>query len=262
MNHSGCFNYSSFPKNLKLRTMMEVLFFGIVFFLAILYSSVGHGGASGYLALMALFSFSPEIMRPSALVLNIFVSSIALFSYYKNNHFRSKLLLPFILTSIPFAFFGGAITINPKAYKIILGIFLIMAIARMMYRPKEKATEIKAVNKNLAYIIGIFLGFFSGLIGIGGGIILSPIIILLKWGTIKETAAVSAAFILVNSVSGLIGQVSHGIQLAPEIGYMLAAAVFGGFIGSYMGSFKITDRALRYALSIVLIFASFKLIIL
>jgi len=240
--------------------MDEILFLGLVFLMAILYSSVGHGGASGYLALMAIFSFSPEFMRPSALVLNIFVSSIAFFSYYRNNHFRLKLLIPFIVTSVPFAFLGGIITVNPKTYKIILGIFLIIAIARMVYRPKNQVDEIKDINKTAAFAIGIFLGFFSGLIGIGGGIILSPIIILLKWGTIKQTAAASAAFILVNSISGLIGQFSQGIKLAPEIGYMLVAAILGGIIGSYMGSYKITDKALKYALSVVLTFASYKLL--
>jgi len=241
---------------------MDFLFLSLVFSLAILYSSVGHGGASGYLALMALFSFSPEFMRPSALVLNIFVSSIALFSYYRNNHFRFKLLFPFIVTSIPVAFLGGAITANPKTYKIILSLFLLIAIARMIFQPKNTENEIKIVNKYGAYVIGIFLGFFSGLIGIGGGIILSPIIILLKWGTVKQTAAVSAAFILVNSVSGLLGQVSQGIQLAPEIVYMLFAAILGGSIGAYMGSFKVTDKVLRYTLSVVLTFASIKLMFL
>ena len=241
---------------------MEILFLGMVFLMAVLYSSVGHGGASGYLALMALFSFSPEFMRPSALILNVFVSSIALFTYYRNGHFRIRLLLPFIITSVPFAFLGGLITVNPKTYKVILGIFLIIAIARMIYRPKNEKDEINYVNKYAAYIIGAFLGFLSGLIGIGGGIILSPIIILLKWGTMKETAAVSAAFILVNSIAGLSGQFSQGIQLAPELGFMLAAAISGGILGSYMGSYKISDRNLKYALSVVLTFASFKLLFL
>lgn len=241
---------------------MDFLFLILIFLLAVLYASVGHGGASGYLALMVLFNFAPEFLRPSALVLNIFVSSVALFSYFKNGHFQLKLLIPFIVTSIPVAFIGGAITANPKTYKIILSIFLLIAIARMVFQPKNSTNEIRKVNKFGAYMIGIFLGFFSGLIGIGGGIILSPIIILLKWGTVKQTAAVSAAFILVNSIAGLSGQISQGIQLAPDIGYMLAAAIAGGSIGAYMGSFKVTDTVLRYTLSAVLIFASFKLMFL
>jgi uncharacterized membrane protein YfcA len=240
--------------------MEELFFLALVFLMAVLYSSVGHGGASGYLALMALFSFPPEFLRPSALVLNVFVSSIALFSYAGNGHFRLKLLLPFIFTSVPLAFVGGMISVNPKIFKIILGIFLIVAIARMVYNPKNKDSEIQEINKPQAFAIGIVLGFLSGLIGIGGGIILSPVIILLKWANMKETAAVSAAFILVNSVAGLSGQVSQGFQLAPELGYMLAAAVLGGLLGSYMGSFKITDKAMKYALSVVLTLASYKLL--
>lgn len=241
---------------------MDFLFLILIFSLAVLYASVGHGGASGYLALMALFGFSLEFMRPSALVLNIFVSTVSLVSYYKNGHFKLKLLLPFIITSIPVAFIGGAISTNPKTYKIILGIFLVLAIARMVFQPKNSLNEIRPVHKYAAYFIGVFLGFFSGLIGIGGGIILSPIIILMKWGTVKQTAAVSAAFILVNSVAGLLGQVSQGVELAPEISYMLVVAILGGSIGAYMGSFRVSNLVLRYTLSVVLIFASFKLLFL
>lgn len=241
---------------------MDIVFLILIFALAVLYSSVGHGGASGYLALMAIFSFSPEFMRPSALVLNIFVSSISFFSYYKNGHFRLKLLMPFIVTSVPVAFIGGAITANPKTYKIILGVFLILAITRMVFQPKSEAGQIKPVKKNIAWGLGVFLGLFSGLIGIGGGIILSPILVLLKWGTIKQIAAISAAFIFVNSVSGLLGQVFQGIQFSPQILYMLVAAVLGGSMGAYMGSFRVSNVVLRYTLSVVLILASFKLLFL
>jgi hypothetical protein len=130
----------------------------------------------------------------------------------------------------------------------------------MVHQPENKAGEIREINKPFAWVIGIFLGFLSGLIGIGGGIILSPIIILLKWGTVKETAAVSAAFILVNSLAGIGGQLSQSFQLAPEIGWMMGVAILGGLIGSHIGSLKITDKALKYALSAVLTFASYKLL--
>lgn len=241
---------------------MDFLFLILLFSLAVLYASVGHGGASGYLALMALFSFAPEVMRPSALVLNVFVSSIALVSFYKNGHFKFKLLLPFIITSVPVAFIGGTIATNPSTYKIILGVFLLFAIARMVYQPKNEDNKTRPVHKFGAYLIGVFLGFFSGLIGIGGGIILSPIIILLKWGTVKQTAAVSAAFILVNSIAGLLGQFTQEVHFAPNILGMLLATVLGGSIGAYLGSFKVSNTVLRYSLSVVLIFASFKLLLL
>ncbi len=242
--------------------MADIIFFGSIFFLAILYSSVGHGGASGYLAIMAIFSFTPDFMRPTALLMNIFVSSIALFSFYRQGHFKLKLLLPFIVTSIPFAFLGGALVVNPRIYKIILGVFLILAIVRMLFRPQNKNSENKPINKPLSLFIGALLGFFSGLIGIGGGIILSPIIILFKWGNMKQTAAVSAAFILLNSISGLIGQVSNKIQFAPETFTMLIVAICGGVIGSWLGSSKATNLTLRYSLSFVLTFASLKLLFL
>jgi uncharacterized membrane protein YfcA len=242
--------------------MTDFLFFSLVFLMAVLYSSVGHGGASGYLALMALFSFPPDFMRPTALVLNIFVSSIAFYSFYRSGHFRLKLLLHFIVTSLPFSFLGGMLSINPKIYKIILGLFLLVAVARIFFRPQNKDREMKQINQPLALGIGAILGFLSGLIGIGGGIILSPILILLRWADIKQTAAVSAAFIIVNSVSGLLGQSVNSFSLAPQSTIMLVVAIAGGISGSYLGSAKASSRVLLMALSSVLVFASFKLIFL
>ncbi|MEX2427081.1 MAG: sulfite exporter TauE/SafE family protein [Bacteroidales bacterium] len=240
--------------------MTDYLFFSTVFLLALLYSSVGHGGASGYLALMAIFSFPPEFMRPTALVLNILVSSIALVAFSRNRHLNGKLLLPFVISSVPMAFLGGSISVDPKLYKIFLGLFLLAAIARMIFQPRSHSTENKSINKPLAWGIGALLGFFSGLIGIGGGIILSPVIILLKWGSMKQTAAVSAAFILVNSVSGLTGQWSAGITFAPQMGGMLIFAVLGGLLGSHLGSIKFPENMLKYSLVVVLGLASIKLL--
>ena len=242
--------------------MSDIIFFSLVFLLAVLYSSVGHGGASGYLALMALFSFPPDFMRPTALVLNIFVSSIAFYSFYRGRHFKLKLLLPFIITSLPFAFLGGMLSINPKIYKIILGIFLLIAVARMFFRPKNFDGHTKPLNQPLALGIGAVLGFLSGLIGIGGGIILSPVIILLRWADMKQTAAVSAAFILINSVSGLLGQSTNSLSLAPQSAIMLVVAIVGGVTGAYFGSIKASNKALVVALSSVLFFAGIKLIFL
>ena len=242
--------------------MSDIVFFVLVFLLAVLYSSVGHGGASGYLALMALFSFPPDFMRPTALVLNIFVSSIAFYSFYRGGHFKLKLLLPFIITSLPFAFLGGMLSINPKMYKIILGIFLLIAVARMFFSPKNFEGQTKQINQPMALGIGAVLGFLSGLIGIGGGIILSPIIILLRWADMKQTAAVSAAFILINSVSGLLGQSTNSLSLAPQSAIMLAVAIVGGVTGAYFGSIKASNKALVVALSSVLFFAGIKLIFL
>ncbi len=242
--------------------MTDILFLSGIFIIAVLYSSVGHGGASGYLAFMALLGFVPEVMRPAALVLNIFVSTIAFLSFRRNGHFRFRLLWPFILTSVPFAFLGGTIEVNVRLYKIILGVFLLAATARMLLKGKLLNDQQREINILLALVIGAVLGFFSGLIGIGGGIILSPIILLLGWGNIKQTAAVSAVFILVNSLAGLTGFMLNNPFPDMEITYMVAAGVLGGVVGSYMGSFRLTDVFLRYALAGVLVFASFKLFVL
>jgi uncharacterized membrane protein YfcA len=242
--------------------MTDILFLGGIFIIAVLYSSVGHGGASGYLAFMALMGFVPEVMRPAALILNIFVSTIAFISFTRNGHFRFKLLWPFIIASVPFAFFGGTFSIDSRIYKIILGVFLLFAVARMLIKSKNSPDAYKKINIPLALIMGSFLGFLSGLIGIGGGIILSPIIILLGWASVKQTAAVSAVFILVNSIAGLSGFILKNEMPDMQIGFMVMVGVLGGLLGSYLGSFRIKENFLRYTLAFVLLLASIKLFLL
>ena len=226
-----------------------------------MYAAVGHGGASGYLALMALFGFLPEVMKPTALLLNIFVAAISFYHYQKTGNFKIKLFVIFAIASIPFAFLGGILEVNTSLYKNILGVLLIIAIIKMLYVFGKNDVIIKNVKIWQGLAIGGAIGFFSGLIGIGGGIILSPIILIMKWGNIKEAAAVSALFIWVNSVSGMAGQLSAGVKVESDAFILVGIAIIGGFLGGYLGSKKLNNKFLRYMLAIILAIASLKLIL-
>ncbi len=228
---------------------------------AFLYASVGHGGASGYLALMAIFSFTPEVMKPTALLLNLFVAAIAFFHYYRAGYFNRKLFLSFAIASIPLAFLGGMVEVDAGIYKKILAILLIFAVAKMLNLFGKEGTLVRDVKIWQGLLVGGIIGFFSGLIGIGGGIILSPVILLLHWGKMKEAAAVSALFIWVNSAAGLAGQFSNGAELPTMSLVLVGIAVIGGFFGSYVGSKKLNNRHLRHVLAVVLMVASFKLFV-
>ncbi len=232
-----------------------------IIIVALLYSSIGHGGASGYLAIMSLFSLEPQVLRPSALLLNLFVSGIAFYQYYRNGYFRWNLFYSFAITSIPAAFFGGMISLNPNIYKKILGISLLFAVFRMIFVFRTNDSARKEVNIYLGLIFGAILGFVSGIIGVGGGIFLSPILLLFHWANMKETAAVSAIFIFVNSIAGLTGIWSAGIFFYPKIIIWVIAAILGGVLGSYWGSLKFPNMVLKYILAAVLTFASIKLLI-
>ncbi len=222
---------------------MEIVFLVCLFVVAALYASVGHGGASGYLALMALFGIAPEFMRSTSLTLNLFVSFTAFYAYHKAGHFRFKLLLPFALASVPMAYIGAQLHIEPRIYKLILGLALVIAIGRILYTPAEIESK-----KNIPFF------------GIGGGIILSPLLLLLHWANMKETAAVSAMFIFVNSVSGLAGLWQAGTAFTPDIFVWASVGFTGGILGAYSGGFKLNLVSLKYLLSVVLLIASLKLI--
>lgn len=226
---------------------------------AFLYASVGHGGASGYLALMALFHFPGDMMKQTALLLNLFVAGVAFYHYYRAGHFRRGLFVPFALGSVPAAFLGGTLSLEPMLYKKVLGVLLIFAVLRMLWQ-RSAATEIRSVQPVWALLAGVAVGFFSGLIGIGGGIILTPLILLLHWGNMKEAAAVSALFIWVNSAAGLLGQFSSGVTLVPLSGLLVLAAVLGGLAGSYVGSRRLNHRFLELFLAVVLTTAALKLL--
>lgn len=227
--------------------------------IAFFYSSVGHGGASGYLALFAIYSLDTSMMKSSALLLNMFVSSISFWQYFRQGYFRLNLFLPFAITSIPSAFIGGKIQVDALIYKRILAICLIFAVLPLLGIFGQESEKIKPVNLPLALIIGATIGFFSGLIGIGGGIILSPVILLLSWGDVKVTAGVSALFIFVNSVAGWLGNSQSDVTIYPQIYLFVLVALIGGILGAYYGSTKLNNQILRYFLAGVLIFASVKL---
>nr|WP_315174850.1 sulfite exporter TauE/SafE family protein [uncultured Flavobacterium sp.] len=228
---------------------------------AFLYSSVGHGGASGYLALMAIFAFPISVMKPSALLLNLFVSGISFFFYYKKDFFKLKLFYPFAITSVPAAFIGGMIPLENSFYKILLGIVLILAALRLFGFFNSKEKESVKINIPIAMGIGFGIGLLSGMLGIGGGIILSPILLLLGWATLKETAAISSLFIFVNSVAGLSGYFMEDKTFPTESFYLVPIAVFGGMLGAYYGSGYFSNKVLKYVLATVILLASAKLIV-
>lgn len=238
---------------------MEIAIILAIFIVAILYSSVGHGGASGYLAVMAFLAVAPEITRPTALVLNVFVASIAAFQFYRAGYFSWRTFLPFAATSIPFAFVGGMITLPTTAYKIILGIVLILAALRLAWKFTADA-ESKEPKIWIALLIGAVIGLLSGLVGVGGGIFLTPVLLLMNWSETKKAAGVSAVFILVNSISGIAGNYAQVAKLPPNVWFWIAAAVVGGIIGSMLGSKRFDSLTLRRVLAVVLLFAGVKLI--
>ncbi|QXP59363.1 sulfite exporter TauE/SafE family protein [Olleya sp. HaHaR_3_96] len=242
-----------------LQTEHLYLFLFILPIVSFLYASVGHGGASGYLALMSLFSFAPETMKPTALLLNLFVSSISFYYYFKEGHFNKNLFLSFAITSIPFAFLGGILDVDASLYKKILAVLLVFSILKMLNVFGVKNDSIKDVKLWQGLALGAIIGFFSGLIGIGGGIILTPIILLLHWGNMKTAAAVSALFIFVNSASGFAGQLTTGITLETNIFILVAVAIIGAILGSYYGSKISNNKQLKYMLAFVLAIACLKL---
>ncbi len=236
------------------------LFYALLFVIAFLYASIGHGGASGYLALMAIYNFTPEVMKPTALLLNLFVSLISFIQFYRAKHFKLKIFIPLALTSIPMAYLGGMQTLSTLVYKKLLGLLLFVPIARFLLFANTPVTENRSPNPWISLILGALIGYLSGIIGIGGGILLSPILLFLKWSDQKQTAAISALFIFVNSLSGLAGQFFQGIQFNQMMYLYVVIAFAGGACGAYFGALKFNQTFLKYILASVLLIAALKLL--
>jgi len=239
----------------------SVWFLMVIGVAAVLYSSVGHGGASGYLAAMALFGLEPSIMKPAALMMNIFVTVLVLSRACRTCHFNWRLFLPVICASMPMAFVGGAYTIDSSIYKVVVGLLLLLAVWRMFWQAKDNDVTIEHPNLWITLPVGGVLGFVSGLTGIGGGIFLSPLLLLLHWTDIKGSVSIAAAFILLNSVSGLLGYVSTGSEFPAGMPLLVAVAVIGALIGTRMSTYHLATQGLYRILGVVLIVAGFKMIL-
>jgi uncharacterized membrane protein YfcA len=225
-----------------------------------LYSSVGHGGASGYIAVLSLFGVMPGAYKPLILVINIIVASLGFIQFYRAGYFKWRLCWPFLITSIPFAFLGSQVPVEDKFYNLLLGIALILPIIRLIGAFPSAKKENRPLPLKWAIVIGAGIGFLAGVLNIGGGIFLSPVLILFAWANSKEAAASSALFIVVNSISGLMGSLDKPILLNETSYGWLIAIVVGGLVGSYVGSHRFQFKTVQYVLAAVLTVASIKLI--
>lgn len=241
--------------------MDATVLIALIAFVAFAYAMVGHGGASGYLALLALAGQAVEVMRPTALMLNLIVSAIAFLQYARGGHFRWSTFWPFAVLSVPAAWLGAQFTLDPVLYKRVLAVCLLFAVARLLGLFGKGATEERGVPLVPALLIGAVLGLVSGMIGIGGGILLSPVLMLARWADAKTTAATSALFIFVNSAAGMIGLTTTGIIAGSDMVPWLIAAVIGGLCGSWIGASRLPEVRLKQALGLVLLFASVKLML-
>jgi uncharacterized membrane protein YfcA len=226
---------------------------------AILYSSVGHAGASGYLAAMAFAGMAPATMRPTALVLNLLVASIATVRFARAGYFSWRLLWPFALGSVPFAYVGGGITLPGDWYRALVGLVLWVAAIRLWLNLTVSRQE-RQPPVIVAVLCGAGIGLLAGLTGTGGGIFLSPLLLFLRWAETRQTGGVAAAFILLNSLAGLAGNPASLSNLPADLPLWAAAVVIGGLIGAEIGSRRIGTPAFRRVLGVVLLVAGGKLI--
>jgi uncharacterized membrane protein YfcA len=236
----------------------------LIFLAAMLYSTVGHAGASGYLAVMALMGIAPAIMKPTALSLNILVAIIACTQFCRSGRFSWRLFWPLALTSIPCAYIAGGLAIPNHLYKPILGVILIYAAGYSLIRVKQKESIVDIAHPPIyqLLIIGGLLGFLSGLTGVGGGIFLSPLLLMLGWAPVNIISGISAAFILVNSTAGILGLLLHSsLQLPDGIVYWAIAAALGGSIGAKLGSKHLANSSIARLLAVVLLIAGIKMLL-
>jgi uncharacterized protein len=236
--------------------MSNTLLSILIFLIATLYASAGFGGASGYLTAMSYFKIPVNVMASTALVLNILVSTISFTNYTRAGYFRPRLLVPFLITSIPAAFMGGTIQISQQIYSTLLyAVLTYLAVRMILFRtPTESISWVpRAVPLWAALMGGAGIGLLSGMIGIGGGIFLSPLILVAQWGNSKEAAASAGGFIAINSISGLVGRMAAGTLMIGAFGlWFLPAGLVGALVGGWLGAGKLSNAGVRRALGVIL----------
>jgi len=247
---------------MELSTPAVIGISGLIFAVAVLYSSVGHGGASGYLAVLSFFALAPKSMSTTGLILNLFVAGTAFIAFYRAGHFSAPLTWPFLVTSIPAAFIGGMIHVPMQVYAVLLAGALVFAAFRLIAEFRSTPENNRAQLPKLAAALpaGAGIGLLSGLVGVGGGIFLSPLILLMNWADAKRTSATSACFILVNSLAGLAGRFMSSRLEIGVLAPFVVAAFLGGLAGSHLGANRFSGRTLRRLLGVVLLIAAYKLV--
>jgi uncharacterized protein len=239
---------------------MDVLLLACLLVVGFLYASVGHGGASGYIAVFSLFNIVMPAYKPWVLVMNVVIASVAFIQFYRSGYFRWHLCWPFLLTSIPAAYLGSQWAVQTRWYNIFLGLALIFPVVRLVGLLPQERAKTEKVNLPLALLIGALIGFASGMLNIGGGIFLSPILIMMAWANAKESAAAAALFIVLNSLAGLLGGKLSGYTATTSSYLWLFAALTGGALGAFFGSRYFQQKTIQYLLASVLAIASLKLI--
>lgn len=245
-------------------SLEELTLTALIFVAATLYSSVGHAGASGYLAAMALFDLVPEVMRPSALALNVLVATLAAYRYTRAGQNDVRLLVPFALASIPSAFIGGMTHVPSSYYKPLIGIVLLISAFHFIRTAKMSKQQDRLVKRPplpAALGTGVGLGLLAGLSGTGGGIFLSPLLLLMGWAPTRQVSGIAASFILVNSIAGLLGNISSVQALPPALPFWAIAALVGGLLGTQLGTRTLTIPDIRTMLALVLVIAGGKMLL-
>ena len=240
--------------------MHTLLIAACLFLGAILYTSVGHAGASAYIAIMTLFDLPPVVIKPTALTLNIFVSSYTSLRYIRSNFFNKSLFTYLVIGSVPAAFIGGQINLPSHIYKPIIGVLLLISGARFLIQALQVDQSPRTINRGLAVVIGVAVGLLSGITGTGGGIFLSPLIIWLGWVSVKQASGTAAGFIFVNSIAGLLGNLQSTRSLPSELPIFLIAVLLGAFIGTRFGISRFSSTGIKRALGFVLLIAGAKFI--